>query len=512
MPTKSLNMLLLAALAMSVGWGWRGDYGHEAGAMVPGALLALAICLASGREDWIKRASLLALLGAIGWSFGGQMSYGIVIGYTAASSFVDVLYGYACLFVIGALWGSVGAGILALGVTESRSELERFAGPLLAFYIVLTGLNLSGATDWLSERWSLHDSDWVAATAALVTASIYAVLRPEARKACILIAVLAAGWWVGLAVLTLALNLRMTPPRSDNWAGCVGLWLALIGYLYKTCKRAALQMSLYGLLAGGIGFSVGDFVNMAGRAQWGFLGASETFRGMDAWKWMEQLFGLIMGFGVALGFARLTKKLSPPIEDDAGPSSGALRLVALAFLLIAMPWETLHKNIADWTKANTLAEGLFGLSPQHWFLIVALLLAAVLALAIWKHCRDELLFIPSDAFGRAQLLFLSLLWLAVVADFARVVPALKSKGVLYVHLTFWLTALFCTGIVVALRKEMPTVEKTVAGDDVSWRLHWKDAVCWLFVPLLLFALAKFTLAMHAEPLPGSHLRFTVLPQ
>ncbi|MBL8207203.1 MAG: hypothetical protein JNM09_23420 [Blastocatellia bacterium] len=507
MHKKMTQMLILAALAMSVGWGWRGDYGHEAGAMVPGALLALAICLASGREDWIKRASVLALLGAIGWAFGGQMSYGIVIGYTAASSFVDVLYGYVGLFVIGALWGSVGAGILALGVTESRSELERFVGPLVAFYVVLTGLNLSGATDWLSDRWSLHDSDWVAATAALLTAGVYAWLRPQARKACALIAVLAAGWWIGLAVLALLLNLRMTPPRSDNWAGCVGLWIALVIYLYKMRNRAAVLLSFYGLLAGGIGFAVADCVNMAGRAQWGFLGASETFRGMDAWKWMEQLFGFVMGFGVAWGFARLAKALSPPNEDDA---PGTLRFMALAFLLIAMPWENLHKNVADWTKANTLAEGLFGLSPQRWFLFVALLLAAVLALAIWKHCRDELPFIPTDAFGRAQLLFLSLLWLAVVADFARVIPVLKSKGVLYVHLTFWLTALLCTGMVLMRRREIAKESATVASDQVAWRLGWRYVSCWLVVPLLLFGLAKLTMAMHTEPLPGSHLRFGTL--
>ena len=40
-----LNGVVLAALAMSVGWGFRGDYGHEAGAMVPGALLGLAILI-----------------------------------------------------------------------------------------------------------------------------------------------------------------------------------------------------------------------------------------------------------------------------------------------------------------------------------------------------------------------------------------------------------------------------------------------------------------------------------
>lgn len=506
---KKIHLLLLAAFAMSVGWGWRGDYGHEAGAMVPGALLALAICLASGRPDWIKRASLLALLGAIGWAFGGQMSYGIVIGYTAASSLVDVVYGYACLFVIGALWGGVGAGILALGVTQPRSELKRLAGPLVAFYIVLTLLNWSGATDRLSERWSLHDSDWVIATAALLTAGVYAWLRPQARQACAVIAVLAAGWWIGLAVLALALNLRMTPPRSDNWAGCVGLWVALAVYLYRTRNRAALLLSCYGLLAGGIGFAVADGVNMAGRAQWGFLGATETFRGMDAWKWMEQLFGFVMGLGVALGFARLAKNLSPPIEDE---EAGSMRFFALLFLLIAMQWENLSKNLKDWTASQTLGDGLFGLAPQRWFFIVALLLSAVLAWAIWKHCRGDLPFVPTDAFGRAQLLFLSLLWLAVVADFTRVIPVLKSKGVLYVHVTFWLTALLCTMIVLLLRKGTAAMKDAVASDDTSWRLKWQYGICWLAVPLLIFTLAKLTMAMHTEPLPGSHLRFGTLPQ
>jgi hypothetical protein len=140
--TRQRNWMLplLAALAMSVGWGFRGDYGHEAGAMVPGALLALAVCLASGRVDWWQRASVLALLGALGWAFGGQMSYGMVIGYTAHSTFGNVLYGYACLFLIGALWGSVGAGVLALGVTEARSTLERFTGPLVTFYFGADGV------------------------------------------------------------------------------------------------------------------------------------------------------------------------------------------------------------------------------------------------------------------------------------------------------------------------------------------------------------------------------------
>src|SRR5262245_37620780 len=163
MSIRTLPLAILSALAMSVGWGFRGDYGHEAGAMVPGALVALAVCLTAGRPDWCERASLLALLAALGWAFGGQMSYGRVIGYTMHSSFVDVASGFAALFVIGALWGGIGMGILALGVTRPRSELECFAGPLVALYVVWLALDGSGWTRELHRRVELFDSDWIAA-------------------------------------------------------------------------------------------------------------------------------------------------------------------------------------------------------------------------------------------------------------------------------------------------------------------------------------------------------------
>ena len=38
-------LIALAAMAMGYGWGFRGDYGGEVGAMVPGALVAMAEAL-----------------------------------------------------------------------------------------------------------------------------------------------------------------------------------------------------------------------------------------------------------------------------------------------------------------------------------------------------------------------------------------------------------------------------------------------------------------------------------
>jgi len=122
-PTEAGAGILLSALAMSVGWGIRGDYGHETGAMIPGALLGLSICLGSGRPDWRRRATIMAMCGAIGWAFGGQMSYGRITGYTGSSSLLDVTYGYGCLFLIGGLWAGIGSAVLSLSVTQPRSAI-----------------------------------------------------------------------------------------------------------------------------------------------------------------------------------------------------------------------------------------------------------------------------------------------------------------------------------------------------------------------------------------------------
>lgn len=503
MDLRLLARAALPALAMSVGWGFRGDYGHEAGAMVPGALVALAVVLMSGRPDWWRRASLLALLGAAGWAFGGSMSYGRVIGYTAHSSFPDVAYGYASLFVIGALWGGLGAGVLALGVTRPRGELERFAGPLVAVYVAIHAMHLCGATRWLNREYPLHDTDWVSATVALVVAVTYGLAVPRARGACALLATLAGGWWLGYGLLVEALGLRMTPPRGDNWAGCAGVMAALAAWHLMRRDRAALWLACVGALAGGVGFAAGDFVQMLGRAGWGPLGEYEALRGLDYWKWMEQLFGLIMGLGVGLAFAAAARRLAPPAEE----ASGHLNTVALAFLLVAMMWENLWKNVRTWRRGGHLRDDLFGVAAEGWFLLVGAALTAAVVVAIVQHRRGRLpLTAAMGPFGRAQLLFLVLLWVPVIAALLQALPHIGRKGTLLVHTTFWLTGVACTLIALSHSgaETPPGGERT---EDRAWRPGWALALLWAAVPGLVLLLAQLTTQTHDEPLPGSHRRF-----
>ena len=142
-PILSPLGILLVALSLSIGWGIRGNYGHETGAMFPGAIAAIAVCLLSGRADWRERVVYFAFFGAFGWAFGGSISYMQVIGYTHSGHFASQAYGFACLFVIGFLWGSLGGGGTALPAALDRQRLTQMFVPML---VVLAAM---GAADYI---------------------------------------------------------------------------------------------------------------------------------------------------------------------------------------------------------------------------------------------------------------------------------------------------------------------------------------------------------------------------
>src|SRR5438128_47370 len=110
--TPSIMLVLLTGLSVSIGWGIRGQFGHEYGAALAGALGGMVIALLSGRPDWWRRVHFFAMLGAIGFAFGGAMSYMKNIAFTHSPDSATVLYGFMTLFVLGFAWAApAGAGI-----------------------------------------------------------------------------------------------------------------------------------------------------------------------------------------------------------------------------------------------------------------------------------------------------------------------------------------------------------------------------------------------------------------
>ncbi len=171
--------LLLAMLSLSIGWGIRGNFGHEAGAMMPGMLCAVAVCLLSGRQDWRERVLFFGFFGAIGWAYGGSMSYMLTISYTHSGHLPTQIYGFFTVFVIGFLWTSLGGAGTAFPAVADRERLTSIFKPIawiLAAFVLqyfffsdlvrwyettMRGLDAAGRD--YRQRNPLYwlDSDWV---------------------------------------------------------------------------------------------------------------------------------------------------------------------------------------------------------------------------------------------------------------------------------------------------------------------------------------------------------------
>ena len=163
--------ILIVAIALSIGWGIRGNYGHETGAMLPGALAAIAVCVLSGREDWRRRVAYFAFFGALGWGFGGSISYMQVISYTHSAYFEpshefeflhdSPLYGFYCLFAMGFLWAAVGGASTALPASLDQKRLTDLVYsflPLFGIWVVLflfewEIIQPSVIADYVSKSW-----------------------------------------------------------------------------------------------------------------------------------------------------------------------------------------------------------------------------------------------------------------------------------------------------------------------------------------------------------------------
>ena len=130
-PSFRTSAVLLVLLSLSIGWGIRGNYGHEAGAMMPGALAGIAAALMSGREDWRRRVPYFAFFGALGWAFGGSIAYMVPPSYTFSGHLPTQVYGFFATFLEAMLWAGIGGAATAYAAVEEREKLTAIFRPLL---------------------------------------------------------------------------------------------------------------------------------------------------------------------------------------------------------------------------------------------------------------------------------------------------------------------------------------------------------------------------------------------
>ncbi|MFZ1291635.1 MAG: hypothetical protein WAR79_16175 [Melioribacteraceae bacterium] len=209
MINKKIIPIFIIALTLGLGWAIRGSFGHEWGASWAGAMGAFAIVVVSGNKNWLKNAPVLASLGAIGWAVGGMSSYGIVIGYCRTNDFLNVLYGFSMLFIIGGIYGFIGGGFLGLGLESEKENKPNWAN---------------------------------------------------------LISQMVAGAMLTWGFLIYQLEWFMTPPRSELWAAALGASATLSWFLWRENFKKSFRIAIYTAIGAGIGFSFGNFIQVIGAA------------------------------------------------------------------------------------------------------------------------------------------------------------------------------------------------------------------------------------------------------
>jgi hypothetical protein len=199
---------VLGAVSMSLGWGLRGSIGGGSlGAMIPGAMIGLVLCVLLGRQS---DAGVIAAFAAIGVGFGGQETYGQTVGLSLQP---DTFWWAILGFVVkGAVWGLLGGAFIGLAL-DRRHHTN---GQLLGGFVILV-----------------------------------------------------IGTWLGWRYLNnpklIYFSNRLDRPREELWAG---LWLGGLLLLAWLRSRVPSMFALYGAIGGGIGFGVGASLQPMGRAVW----------------------------------------------------------------------------------------------------------------------------------------------------------------------------------------------------------------------------------------------------
>jgi hypothetical protein len=261
----------LAALAGGMGWGIRGQYGHETGAMIAGVLLGpLLVLLFCPRAPALYGARVAALF-ALGLSLGGSMTYGQTVGLTHDPELVGHLpalgWGLFGLFLKGGIWIAWSAAFLGIGLGGHRYRAVELGLLLIAFCLLwFLGVHL------LNEPFD---------PANRILPRVY----------------FSDDWrWEPTAELS---------PRREVWGGLLVPLIALVLYA-RIAKgdRLVLRLSCWGFLAGGLGFSLGQCIQAGHAWNRDWFRSTAFFKELEPhmnwWNTMEITFGALFGALLAL--------------------------------------------------------------------------------------------------------------------------------------------------------------------------------------------------------------------
>ena len=143
------------AMAGGMGWGIRGQYGHETGAMIAGVLVSLILVFLFCPNNASIHVIRAAALGTIAMGFGGSMTYGQTVGLThdtpLVGNWASLRWGMLGLAIKGGVWIGFSGFFLGVGLGGKRYR------PFEMFLLVIGMLTAIVAGWWLFN--SPHDPE-----------------------------------------------------------------------------------------------------------------------------------------------------------------------------------------------------------------------------------------------------------------------------------------------------------------------------------------------------------------
>lgn len=273
-------------MAGGMGWGIRGQYGHETGAMIAGLLVSLTLVILFCRGASATAAVRVVAFGTIAMGFGGSMTYGQTVGLTHDPALVGhwgaLRWGMLGLAIKGGLWIGFAGAFLGMGLGgtryNGRDMLVLMSSAVLAYLIGHRLLNepFDPAQHILPRFYFSADWKWTP--------------RPDLK------------------------------PRPEYWGGMLFALIAvvLLASFWKR-DRLAWRLGLWGVVGGAIGFPLGQCIQAWHAWNLEFFRAGFLARiapCINWWNMMETTFGAVMGASLGLGLWLNRRRVQPAAQQD----------------------------------------------------------------------------------------------------------------------------------------------------------------------------------------------------
>ena len=321
--------MCFAALAGGMGWGIRGQYGHETGAMLAGLLVALVVVYFFAYQFSSIDAAKAVALATVAIGFGGSMTYGQTLGLTQDTPLIGNIaalrWGLIGTFIKGSIWIGFFGLFLGLGLGGKKySPIEIILILFVSVFFLYLGIYI------LNEPFD-----------------------PENKKLPFIYFSDDWYWEPGE-------NLK---PRREQWGG-LALALSFLLFYISILKKDILarNMTVWGMFAGGLGFTLGQCVQAyhawnANVIKNGFL--SSIYPYINWWNMMEITFGAVFAFIITFGLWYNRHHISSNDNNNSFQLGFKNELVLLVVHIIALlTWNFISFSTFDWFADRAITMGI----------------------------------------------------------------------------------------------------------------------------------------------------------